>query len=146
MDIVELSPRLHFLRFPVGHVYLWQDPDGLTPPVPVRVDRELTDGEVLDFGGGAQAIAAPGHTPGSAAFNLPDARALFTGDTIARLPDGRVILGAFNVNPDQAVASFRRQAALSVELGVEVACFGHGEPLLRAAAEWRHSAKSQGKG
>src|SRR3954447_2583388 len=30
MDIVELSPRLHFLRFPVGHAYLWRDDDGLT--------------------------------------------------------------------------------------------------------------------
>jgi glyoxylase-like metal-dependent hydrolase (beta-lactamase superfamily II) len=30
MDVVELSPSLHFLRFPVGHAYLWADPDGLT--------------------------------------------------------------------------------------------------------------------
>lgn len=30
MDVIELLPRLHFLRFPVGHAYLWHDPDGLT--------------------------------------------------------------------------------------------------------------------
>jgi len=30
MDVIELLPRLHFLRFPVGHAYLWRDPDGLT--------------------------------------------------------------------------------------------------------------------
>src|SRR5580704_579025 len=30
MDVIELLPRLHFIRFPVGHAYLWQDPDGLT--------------------------------------------------------------------------------------------------------------------
>ncbi len=30
MDVIELTPRLHFLRFPVGHVYIWQDPEGLT--------------------------------------------------------------------------------------------------------------------
>jgi len=30
MDIVRLMPRLYFLRLPAGHVYLWQDPDGLT--------------------------------------------------------------------------------------------------------------------
>jgi len=30
MDVVELAPRLHVIRFPVGHVYLWRDPDGLT--------------------------------------------------------------------------------------------------------------------
>lgn len=30
MDVVPLLPRLFFIRLPVGHAYLWQDPDGLT--------------------------------------------------------------------------------------------------------------------
>jgi glyoxylase-like metal-dependent hydrolase (beta-lactamase superfamily II) len=30
MDVIELTPRLHFLRFPVGNAYLWRDPEGLT--------------------------------------------------------------------------------------------------------------------
>jgi glyoxylase-like metal-dependent hydrolase (beta-lactamase superfamily II) len=30
MDVLELMPRLHFIRLPVGHAYLWRDPDGLT--------------------------------------------------------------------------------------------------------------------
>jgi glyoxylase-like metal-dependent hydrolase (beta-lactamase superfamily II) len=30
MDVIELLPRLRFIRFPVGHAYLWRDPDGLT--------------------------------------------------------------------------------------------------------------------
>jgi len=30
MDIIQLMPRLHFLRLPVGQAYLWNDPDGLT--------------------------------------------------------------------------------------------------------------------
>lgn len=30
MDVIELLPRLRYLRFPAGHAYLWQDPDGLT--------------------------------------------------------------------------------------------------------------------
>lgn len=30
MDVIELLPRLHDIRFPAGHVYLWQDPDGLS--------------------------------------------------------------------------------------------------------------------
>jgi hypothetical protein len=30
MDVIQLLPRLYFLRFPVGHAYLWHDPDGLT--------------------------------------------------------------------------------------------------------------------
>jgi glyoxylase-like metal-dependent hydrolase (beta-lactamase superfamily II) len=30
MDVIELIPCLHFLRFPIGHAYLYRDPDGLT--------------------------------------------------------------------------------------------------------------------
>src|SRR5450755_390228 len=30
MDVIELIQGLHFLRFPIGHAYLCQDPDGLT--------------------------------------------------------------------------------------------------------------------
>ncbi|MEV4460966.1 MBL fold metallo-hydrolase [Microbispora sp. NPDC049633] len=223
MDVVRLLPHLYFLRFPVGHVYLWRDPDGLTlidsglpgsaplieqavrslgqapsdvrrlvlthfhedhtgsaaevaswgdvtvyahrddapyirgeaagpPPIlsgwerelwdrvhegmpqvpapPVRVDRELDDGDTLDFGGGAHVLAVPGHTPGSLALHLPEAGVLFTGDTIARTPDGQVILGVFNADPAGAVASFARQAALDVE----IACFGHGEPVTEGAS------------
>jgi glyoxylase-like metal-dependent hydrolase (beta-lactamase superfamily II) len=231
VDAVELIPGLHFLRFPIGHAYLWHDRGGLTlidtglpgsapqiatairatghhpsdlwrlvlthfhrdhvgsaaeiarwgdvevcahhgdapficgrapgpppdltdwerpiydqvmsqipvtPPVPVRVGRELNDGDELSFGGGAVTVAAPGHTPGSAAFYLPGPRVLIAGDTVARRPNGQVILGVFNADRAQAAASFHRLAALDTE----IACFGHGEPvthgaagLLRAAAE-----------
>jgi glyoxylase-like metal-dependent hydrolase (beta-lactamase superfamily II) len=30
MDVIQPLPRLYFIRFPVGHAYLWSDPDGLT--------------------------------------------------------------------------------------------------------------------
>lgn len=39
------------------------------PPCPV--DREVEDGEVLEFGGGAVVVAVPGHTDGSIALHLP---------------------------------------------------------------------------
>jgi glyoxylase-like metal-dependent hydrolase (beta-lactamase superfamily II) len=230
MDVVELIPGLHLLRFPVGHAYLWQDPDGLTlvdtgvpgswtpiadainglglhpadlrrlvlthshadhvgtaaevvahtdaivlahradapvirgdapgpapdladwerplfeqisahlpaaPPAPVRVDTELDDGDIPGFADGARTIAVPGHTPGSVALYLCGPRVLFTGDAMARRPDGRVIPGVFNVDPPQALASFRRLAALDVK----VACFGHGDPLTHnAPAELRAAA------
>lgn len=220
MDVVPLTQGLTFLRCPVGHVYVWEDTDGLTlidtglpgsapaiadairrlghepadvrrialthfhvdhagaaaeiarwgdveviahraeapfiegaaqgPPPdlldwerplfervyvpgmadPVRVDRLVDDGDVLPFGGGARAVAAPGHTPGSVAFHLPDRGVLLTGDTVARTEDGRVILGVFNADPSQAAASFRRLA----ELEPRLVCFGHGEPLTEDAA------------
>ena len=52
---------------------------------------------------------------------------LFTGDTIANV--GTVMLGTFNQDRAQTVASFKRLA----ELDVETACFGHGEPITAAA-------------
>ena len=45
---------------------------------------------------------------------------------MARTPDGRVILGPFNVDRDEAIGSFRKLA----ELDVDAACFGHGAPVL----------------
>ncbi|MDQ2874981.1 MAG: MBL fold metallo-hydrolase, partial [Actinomycetota bacterium] len=182
MDVVELTPGLHFLRFPIGHAYLLEHKGGLAlidtsvpgsaspiaaaigaigrdpadlrhlflthfhadhagaaadiaawgdvqvlahradapflrgdaagpppdladwerpifdqvtawlpavPVPPVRVDRELSDGDGLDFGDGAVLIAAPGHTPGSAAVYLPRPRVLIAGDAMARRPDGQ---------------------------------------------------------
>ncbi len=228
MELVSLTSDLHFLRFPVGHVYVWRDPDGLTVidsgaagsapfvaeaigalgcrtsdvrrlvlthshvdhvggaaeiagwgdvtvlahradapvirgdaeeaapvladwerpifeqanaqiapgrPAPVNVDREVEDGDVVDFGGGARVVSVPGHTEGSIALYLPGPRVLFTGDLVARDPQSRdprapVMLGVFNTDTARAAASFRRLA----ELDVEVACFGHGEPVTADAA------------
>jgi glyoxylase-like metal-dependent hydrolase (beta-lactamase superfamily II) len=30
VNVIRLMPRLSFIRLPVGHAYLWRDPDGLT--------------------------------------------------------------------------------------------------------------------
>lgn len=94
---------------------------------PVPVDRELHDGDVLDFGGGAEILAIPGHTEGSVAIHLPQHGVLLTGDTIANV--GVLMLGTFNQDRARTVASFRRLAALDVN----TACFGHGEPILSGA-------------
>ena len=74
-------------------------------------------------------LSIPGHTPGSIAIHLPRERLLFTGDNIASLGD-RPILGPFNVDRDEAIASFRRLAALDVD----IACFGHGSPIAADAS------------
>lgn len=225
MDLIELAPRLHHLRFPIGNAYLWTGSGGLTlidcglpgsaphiaeairalghrpadlrhlilthahidhvgsaaeiatwgevtvyahhdeaafikgeaevpppdiqpgwerdlfdqvhknvptqGPSPVRVDRELDDGDEIDLNGTAAiAVAAPGHTPGSLGLYLPEAQVLFTGDSIARGLDGAVILGVFNADRPQAKLAAQRLA----ELNSTVACFGHGDPVTEKAA------------
>lgn len=122
---------------PLPQLLEWERPlfeqvsGGLQPEAtPVRVDRELDDGDILDFGGGAIALGAPGHTPGSVAIHLPVHRMLFTGDTVARGHDGAVMLGVFNADPPLAAESFRRLAGFDVD----VACFGHGDPVTHDAA------------
>ncbi|MFD2120839.1 MBL fold metallo-hydrolase [Streptomyces cirratus] len=104
---------------------------GLTAPQapPTPVDQEVADGEQLPFGGGAVVVHSPGHTPGSIAVHLPEHGVLFTGDCVAGV--GRVMLGVFNVDGAQALASFRRLAGLAPS----VACFGHGDPLTVATAD-----------
>lgn len=46
---------------------------------PVPVDRELVDGDVLAFGGGAEILAIPGHTEGSIAIHLTPRHAVHRG-------------------------------------------------------------------
>lgn len=96
---------------------------------PCRVDRELVDGVVLDIAGGALVVATPGHTDGSIALLLRRPRVLFTGDTVAE-HEGQIILGPFNRDRDRAAHSFRALA----ELDADVACFGHGRPVVGNAS------------
>ncbi|RPF29354.1 glyoxylase-like metal-dependent hydrolase (beta-lactamase superfamily II) [Streptomyces sp. Ag109_G2-6] len=120
----------------------WEIPfyeHGMTVPEapPTRVDRELEDGEVLPFGGGAVVVHSPGHTPGSIGVHLPEHGVLFTGDCVAGV--GQVMLGVFNTDRAEAIASFRRLAALSPS----VACFGHGDPRTQdTARELKEAAEA----
>jgi glyoxylase-like metal-dependent hydrolase (beta-lactamase superfamily II) len=82
----------------------------LTYP-PVMVDRLVTDGEVLP--GGLQVLETSGHTPGHLSFFQPEAKALFSGDSV--LPHGRTLdpsTGAFCWDDNLARQAFDRQMAL----------------------------------
>lgn len=109
----------------------------LPPAPPVAVDRELEDGDTLDFGGGARVVWVPGHTDGSIAVHLPGPRVLFTGDIAANV--GRTTPGVFNTDSERAFASFVRLAGLDAE----VVCFGHGEPLLSGGSAALRAAASE---
>lgn len=98
------------------------------PAPPCRVDRELADGDVLEFGGGAVVVAVPGHTDGSIALHLTGPKVLLTGDAVANV--GRTRMGVFNTDRSRAVESVDRLAGLDVETAV----FGHGDPIAHDAA------------
>jgi glyoxylase-like metal-dependent hydrolase (beta-lactamase superfamily II) len=55
--------------------------------MPIRVDREMEDGDVLNALGGTCVLHTPGHTPGSVCLYQPERRILFSGDAL------------FNANP-----------------------------------------------
>ncbi|MEU8032905.1 MBL fold metallo-hydrolase [Streptomyces sp. NPDC049099] len=110
-------------------------------PVPPAAVTGVSDGEVLDFGGGARVIHVPGHTDGSIALFLPEEGVLFTGDAVAASPfDGTVIPGVFNLDRPRLLASLGTLA----DLGAEVACFGHGDPVVGDAAPALRGAAAVG--
>ena len=103
-------------------------------PVPLRhvpVNVELHEGDSLDgWTEPVEVLHVPGHTPGSIAIYLPSSRVLFSGDTVI-VRDGRVMLGPFSLDRDQAIASFHRLAAEDVD----TLCVPHGDPI-------RHDAQT----
>jgi glyoxylase-like metal-dependent hydrolase (beta-lactamase superfamily II) len=92
------------------------------------VGTEIVGDQALGVGD-LEVLSVPGHTLGSIALFSPADRLLVTGDSIAE-SGGIVMLGPFNVDPEQAWASVQRLASLDVD----IACFGHGDPVLGDAA------------
>ncbi len=103
---------------------------GVRPARPCEVDRELVDGDEIELEGGARVVHVPGHTAGSIAVYVPKRCALFAGDAAARMPEGQLLVGVFNVDPNKTRASFRRLA----ELEFDAVFFGHGAPMEKDAS------------
>jgi len=102
-----------------------------------QVDQALEDGDVVDALGGLQVIHAPGHTPGNIALYGSKRGILFCGDTIF---NGNPLSGRGGIQPPPRVVSLdatraEASARMLAQLPAEVACFGHGEPILERAGE-----------
>jgi glyoxylase-like metal-dependent hydrolase (beta-lactamase superfamily II) len=94
-------------------------------PQPVRIDGDLTDGDVLRAGAIAlRCIHTPGHTPGSTSFAFADGgtTTLFTGDTLFRGAVGRWDLGGTSLA--DIVTSIRTKLLVYDDASVVVP--GHG--------------------
>jgi glyoxylase-like metal-dependent hydrolase (beta-lactamase superfamily II) len=98
----------------------------------IKVDRTVNDGDMIESMGGLQVIATPGHSPGHISFWQPERKILFVGDAIMRL-FGRLQLPLAMATPDMDKA--KRSIAKIAKLDVQIACFGHGEPITQGTAE-----------
>lgn len=100
---------------------------------PVEVDRLLTDSQEIDEPPQKlKVIHAPGHTPGSICFYLPEAKVLFLGDAVNhRLNRLSLPPKLFTTNPAQARESLKKL----LQLDFEILCFGHGDPVTQDAGE-----------
>ncbi|WP_439272932.1 hydroxyacylglutathione hydrolase [Pseudochrobactrum sp. HB0163] len=79
------------------------------------LDHGVKDGDRFSFGSfEVQVIATPGHTAGEVCYYLPQARVVFTGDTLFALGCGRLFEGT----PADMFASLQKLALLPVDTQV----------------------------
>ena len=94
---------------------------------PAPIDHRIEDDDELPFAG-LRAIHAPGHCGGQIVLLWPERRVLIAADSCMNLIGLRVPF----VNEDAALA--RRSLQRIGTHNFEIACFGHGRPILSAAA------------
>lgn len=104
----------------------------LTTNKPTTVDREVTDGSLIEgILGGLEVIFTPGHAPGHVSFWSPSRSVVFVGDVIMpRFGKLRLPLAGLTVDMEQNKRSVKR----IVDLNAETACFGHSAPIVSGAA------------
>ena len=100
-DPMRIGPLLGFMWFGLTH--------GGLRRTPVKEVTPIDGAGTLDVPGSPVLVPLPGHTPGSVAYHLPAADAVFMGDamTTRSVVTGVVgpALGPFTVDPQQALAS-----------------------------------------
>jgi glyoxylase-like metal-dependent hydrolase (beta-lactamase superfamily II) len=92
------------------------------------VNREVEDSD--EIGGGAAIVGVPEAHAREHRHSGAIGGVLFTGDTIACLA-GAPILVPSNGDRERAIEAARKQARRHFD----VACFGHGRPLIRGASQ-----------
>lgn len=104
------------------------DKDGIVDAVPV--DATLKPDDELPYVLGMRAIHVPGHSMGQFAFLLPiHGGVLIAGDACANM----LGLGLSIGHEDLSVG--RQSLAKLSELDYEIACFGHGKPIMHRASQ-----------
>lgn len=97
---------------------------------PAEIEVELQDGERLDFAAGMQVVHTPGHTAGHVALLLPaGGGALIAGDAAGNL------MGLNYPFILEDLEATRNSLEKIGGMEFDAACFGHGGPIYRGAAE-----------
>lgn len=93
------------------------------------VEHLVADGDELPIAGGLKAIHVPGHCAGQLAFHWPQhGGVLIAADACSNMMGLGLSLGYEDLELGRR--SLRKLSALNFQ----VACFGHGKPILRDAA------------
>lgn len=101
-------------------------PGGSVPPA--KIDHKVKSGDVLPIAGGLRAIHLPGHCAGQIGLLWEPRRALFAGDVCIN------ILGLNSPVGYEDEAEGRRSQKTISGYDYDLACFGHGSPLIGDAA------------
>lgn len=103
---------------------------GMPKVEPAEVEHMIGDGATLSVAGGMQVIHIPGHCAGQVAFLWPEqGGVMFAADAASNMFG----LGYAPIYEDLALG--RRSLRKLSKFKFEVACFGHGKPIVKGAAE-----------
>lgn len=93
-------------------------------PQQPRVDRQLADGDVLEFGGGsARVLHTPGHTADHACLELVGESTILVADLVAA--EGFIVVAP----PDGDMSLYMRSLERVRELRPRLLLPGHGDPI-----------------
>lgn len=84
-----------------------------------KVDKTVTDGEVLPYCGGISIIYTPGHTPGHICLYLKQSKTLIAGD-VMMVDNGRLVPPPeiITVDKDSAVKSLQKLTKYDIETAI----------------------------
>jgi glyoxylase-like metal-dependent hydrolase (beta-lactamase superfamily II) len=116
---------------------------------PLETWDELSGGETLAGDGWSVDVrAAPGHTPGSLTFTVPEAGVVFTGDTVLKEITPNAVVDEDPLEPGQPFRSVSRYFETLDELsrtnGTATLLTGHGAPVTDWVAHRRNLDRRHG--
>ncbi len=95
---------------------------------PLHVSDRVKDGDYLFIGKGIRAIATPGHTAGHISYLYPEHGGILFGGDAAESTFGLNLMIFY-----EDLANGRDSLKKLANESFQVACFGHGAPILKAA-------------